>query len=349
MVVRAPGRSLLLFILPILLLFVSSRSPVLQAAEQGRFLGAMETVYPGWFQESFLDLREDIAEAASEGRRVVIFFHQDGCPYCNLLVERNLSQKDIQDTMKQKFAVIELNMFGDREVTALDGRLLTEKAFAAGLKVQFTPTLLFFDERGRVVLRLNGYVSPQKFKVALDYVSSHGDNKGSYREYLALNRPPEPEGALAREDFFLSPPFDLSSRRGRPLILLFEQSQCPDCDRLHQEVLSDPEIGALLKRYDAVQLDMWSGTALKTPDGRKLTAREWAGELGVIFAPTFILLGPDGSEIIRSEAVFKRFHTASILDYGLDGHYLRQPNFQRFLSARAEHIREQGRDVDIWK
>ena len=44
---------------------------------------------PAWFAPSFLDIREDLAEAAKEGRRLMVYFHQDGCPYCKRLVEVN--------------------------------------------------------------------------------------------------------------------------------------------------------------------------------------------------------------------------------------------------------------------
>lgn len=320
-----------------------------QAAEKGRFLGAKETVYPDWFKESFLDLREDIREAADRGRRVVIFFHQDGCPYCNLMVERNLSQKEISDLLQQKMEVIEINMFGDREVTGLNGQTTTEKAFAAAMRVQFTPTLLFFDEGGRVILRLNGYLPPQNFKLALDYVTGRKEETIFYRDYLVQNRPAEPEGALNHQTFFMLPPFDLEKRAGRPLIVLFEQIQCPNCDRLHRELLSDPAIRALLGHYDVVQLDMWSSTPLVTANGERTDARAWARQLNVNFAPTLILFDSEGKEIIRSEAMFKRFHTESLLDYGRNDAYRKEPSFQRFLSARSERIREQGRDVDIWR
>ena len=44
----------------------------LQASETdskpGEFLGAMDTVYPDWFKVSFLELEEDVAEAAAEGK-----------------------------------------------------------------------------------------------------------------------------------------------------------------------------------------------------------------------------------------------------------------------------------------
>lgn len=331
-------------LLSLLLLF-----PALQIEAKGSFSGAVETVYPAWFKESFLNLAEDVAEAAADGRRLLLFFYQNGCPYCNLLVERNLSQRDIEETLRGNMQVVTINMFGDREVVALDGRSLTEKEFAADLRVQFTPTLLFFDERGAVVLRLNGYIPPQQFKLALDYVAGRMESGISYADYLAANRPAAPNGALISEDYFQAPPYLLNVREAKPLAVFFEQVQCPDCDRLHTEVLHDDEIKTLLSAYDVVQLDMWSRTPLITPAGERTDARSWARSLNVNFAPTFILFNTDGSEVIRSEAMFKRFHTASMLDYCLSGAYLQEPSFQRFISARSEHIREQGRDVDIWK
>lgn len=328
---------ILLFVFPV---------PHSQAA-QGRFFGAKETVYPAWFKQSFLDLQEDVAEARDNDRRLLIFFHQDGCPYCNMLVERNLSQRDIEQTLRDKLDVVAINMFGDRELTTFDGRSLTEKEFALEMRVQFTPTLLFFDESSQVVLRLNGYIPPQKFKLALDYVSDRLESSIGYHDYLAAKRPPTPLGELNKESYFQAPPFLLNSREAKPLAVFFEQIQCPDCDRLHKEVLNDDEIRALLAGYDVVQLDMWSQTPLITPQGERSDARSWARALSVSFAPTFVLFDASGNEVIRSEALFKRFHTASMLDYCLSGAFLDEPSFQRFLSARSEHIREQGRDVDL--
>ena len=51
----------------------------------GDFHGAVEAPHPGWFKESFLDFREDIAEASVEGKRLLLYFWQRGCPYCCLL------------------------------------------------------------------------------------------------------------------------------------------------------------------------------------------------------------------------------------------------------------------------
>jgi thioredoxin-related protein len=37
---------------------------------------------PAWFAASFLDFRDEVAEAARAGKRVMIYLGQDGCPYC---------------------------------------------------------------------------------------------------------------------------------------------------------------------------------------------------------------------------------------------------------------------------
>ena len=50
--------------------------------EPGVMLGAKTAETPHWFKESFLEFEEDVAEAAADGKRVMIFFHQEGCPYC---------------------------------------------------------------------------------------------------------------------------------------------------------------------------------------------------------------------------------------------------------------------------
>lgn len=317
--------------------------------EEGAFLGAKETVYPDWFKESFLDFGADIQEAADEGKRVMIFFHQQGCPYCNLMVERNLSQRDISETMQANLDVIELNMWGDREVIGLDGVETIEKDFASALRVQFTPTILAFDEQGRVILRLNGYIPPQNFKLALDYVIQHKEQASSYRSFLASQRPIKPSGTLNEQPFFIKPPYDLRRNGDKPLAVFFEQVQCPNCDLVHREVLSDGDVRAQIERFDVVQLDMWSSEMIVTPDNRKITARSWAKELGVAFAPTVVLFNSSGEEVIRSEAYFKRFHTASIFDYVVSEGYRKEPSFQRYISERAEHIRATGKDVDIWR
>lgn len=318
---------------------------------KGAYLGGRATEYPAWFKDSFLDLKADIAEAKRGNKRVVLLFTQDNCPYCNLLVERNLAQREIEATLKARFEVIALNLWGDREVTGLDGQTYTEKAFGAASKVQFTPTLLFFDETGKVVLRLNGYTPPARFKAALDWVADHGEGKLPFRDYVAgLEQAESGSGELIPEGFLMKTTnLPRRGKTARPLAVFFEQKDCPDCLTLHQRVLADPEVRRQLTRFDNVQLDMWSRSEIVTPGGEKMAIRDWAKKLDVKYAPAIVLFDSSGREVIRWEAGFRVFHTAGMLDYVASAQDRVEPSFQRFLSARAEKLREYGRDVNIWR
>lgn len=342
------GHAFLKWITCVLIVFAGFANA---AEKQGAYYGGKATEYPAWFKESFLNLKDDIAEAQSHNKRVMILFTQDNCPYCHALVERNLSQQDIETYLRKNFDVIAINMWGDREVVALDHQRTTEKQFAASLKVQYTPSILFLDEAGQTVLRLNGFIPPARFKTALEFVAQGKEKETSYRDYVAAHQPPESGGELIDESFFRRPPFDLTRKGGkaRPVAVFFEQRDCPSCAELHARVLPDKETRNIIAQFDTIQLNMWSGTPLITPQGKTTTAREWAKELDIKYAPSIVVFNEKGKEIIRSEAFFKLFHTQGIFTYVLSGAYLKEPSFQRYLSARAEHFREQGRDVDIWR
>lgn len=310
--------------------------------------GAAE--YPAWFKNSFLDFRDDVKDAAAHNKRLVLFFYQDGCPYCKKLLEVNLAQKNIADTLRSRFDVVTVNLWGDREVTDVDGAQMIEKKFADKMKVMYTPTILFFDEQAKVVLRVNGYYEPHKFLAALNYVADKHESEGSFRDYFAKLNPPPPTGTLHRQPFLVPPPHELTrvKRPGaKPLLVLFEQQQCPSCDELHDEVFKRKETLEQIARYDVVQLDMWSNTPVTTPDGRSLSASAWAKELDVKYAPSLLFFDASGKEVIRTEGYLKAFHNQSVMDYVASGAYKTEPSFQRYIEWRAEKIREKGGKINI--
>src|ERR1700730_10336868 len=89
---------------------------------------------PPWFANTFLDLREDIAEATRTGRRLMVYFGQDACPYCKQLMTTNFSQRRIVEKTRQHFVALAVNMWGDRVVTCFVGRLRPEKRSRPGPK-----------------------------------------------------------------------------------------------------------------------------------------------------------------------------------------------------------------------
>lgn len=99
-----------------------------------------------WFTITFRDMAEDIAQAKTEGKRLAITIEQRGCIYCRQMHEKLLADPEVADYIREHFMVVQYNMFGDEEVTDLDGEVLTEKTAARKWGYVFTPTIVFLPE-----------------------------------------------------------------------------------------------------------------------------------------------------------------------------------------------------------
>ncbi len=306
---------------------------------------------PDWLKQSFLDIREDIAEAAAANKRLMLYFYQDGCPYCAKLLRENLADRSTAELTRAHFDVVAINLWGDREVTDLAGEPTTEKQLGAALRVQFTPTILLLDESGKEVLRINGYFPPHRFKTALQYVAERREQAGeSFTDYLTRLAPVQASGKLHEMPGFLTAPVRLADHRAsskRPLVVMMEQPVCKDCDELHEDILRREPVIYSLSAFDGVILDMGSGEIIQTPDGRELPIRDWASELGIKYTPRLILFDPTGREVFRTEGYFKAFHIHGALDYVATGAYAWEPSFQRYLAARRERLAEHGLEIDL--
>ncbi len=99
-----------------------------------------------WFATTFRDIKEDMATARAEGKRLALIFEQRGCIYCRQIHEQVLVDPEVRDFIKDNYMVVQYNLYGDEEVTDLDGEALTEKTAARKWRVTFTPTIFFMPE-----------------------------------------------------------------------------------------------------------------------------------------------------------------------------------------------------------
>lgn len=100
-----------------------------------------------WFSITFKDITEDLDAANENNKRLVMFFEQRGCIYCQQIHEQVLSDPEVKDFISRNFMVVQYNLYGDEEVTDFDGDSLSEKKAARKWGVLFTPTILFMPEK----------------------------------------------------------------------------------------------------------------------------------------------------------------------------------------------------------
>lgn len=305
---------------------------------------------PEWFKNSFLDLNEDIGEAREAGKKLIVFFYQDGCPYCKKLLDDSFSQKNIADKTRKYFDLVAVNMWGDNELVFRKDTY-TEKSFSEAAKVMYTPTIIFFDEKGKIVLRVNGYYQPAKFEAALDFVGLNKFKAQKFSEYLAEVSPRKAAGKLHKSVATVDQPYQFRQvlKKGKPLVVMFEQKQCPACDELHLDTLERDQSKKLLQAFEVAVVDMWSDESIIKPDGGRTRMSSWAKQLDIQYAPSMVFFDRHGKDVFRIEGYLKSFHVQSVLEYVAQEAYKKQSNFQRWIDDRAHRLRAEGIEVDLMK
>jgi len=98
---------------------------------------------PAWFRVTFKDVQEDYADAAAEGKRLLLIVEQRGCLYCTEMHETTFKDPRVQAMLEEDYFPVQINLHGDVEIIDADGYVLSEKAATRRWGVLFTPTMIF--------------------------------------------------------------------------------------------------------------------------------------------------------------------------------------------------------------
>ena len=150
-----------------------------------------------WFLSSFLDLREDLETAASDGKRLAIMWELRGCPYCRETHLVNFAEQEITSYIRANFEVLQLNLIGSRKAIDFDRQELSEKDLAQKYAIRFTPTFQFFPPIPPVSIRRSrrparwrapGYLKPAHFLAMFRFVREQAYERGTFRDFLGATR-----------------------------------------------------------------------------------------------------------------------------------------------------------------
>ena len=309
--------------------------------EAGRYVVSRDA--PDWFKASFLDFGEDVAEAAAADKRVMIYFGQDGCPYCKKLHEDSFKDAETVRFVTSRFDSVAVNMFGDLEAVWTDGDdSFSEKTLSAKLGIQFTPTLLFLDEEGAEVARVAGYQPPERLRAVLDYVAGRLERQGVSLESHMRERSRKSAGLAAPLPESFARANGALGKAGRRTAVLVSQGGCAICAEWRDYFSENDSEWA--RRFRLVGVDRFGGAAASGA----MSESEWAREMDVTFVPALIFLDAEGDEFFRVDGYLRAFHLDSALDYAAAGAAKTEPEFQRFLQRRADEMRDDGKEVKIW-
>jgi len=312
---------------------------------QGKLSGGVAHSMPSYFKDSFLDISEDVAEAAKNNKHLMIFVDLSGCPYCAKMLKESFESEPIKSYIIKHFDVIHISMNGNREVTWDEDTIYTEREFVRKLKIYFSPTIFFLDGDKNIVARVNGYRSPQDFLNILKFVSGKYYKKYSLEEYLqTLNKK---NIYKFRQNSIFKKITDLSKIK-TPLMVIFEDNSCSLCDFYHDKIFSNQEVKKEMKKFTIVRFDANSNKSIITPEGKKSTPKEWVKELDFDFRPG-ILLYNDGELISKVDALLFSFHLKELFRYVSRKYYEKYNGYLTYLKIRQKELLKKGVDINISK
>jgi thioredoxin-related protein len=299
--------------------------------------------YPDWFNENpFNDLPEILNESSANNKKgLFILFTTEGCSYCDRFIRESLGDSAIAIIMQDNFESIGLEIFDDAEITTTSGMAKSVKEFASDVKVQFSPTLLFYDNNGNRILRITGYKSPDKFSKILSYVVGDHHRSLSFRDYLlvekqraATSRPGINNAGLTANRVFAKPPYLLDRSKkpsSKPLLVVFEGSNCIECKNFHANVFSSKDVIDKLHQFEVVRLNARDDkTAIISPDGKTITPASWYHDSAFTQIPAMLFFDEDGNEVLKTDALVLKQRMINSLDYVQTRSYEKGWSYQRY-------------------
>ncbi|WP_456417184.1 thioredoxin family protein [Thiolapillus sp.] len=125
-------------------------------------------------EEFFLPPPHNLDRSRFPGERpLAVFFEAGNCHACDILHTQPLRQPAILELL-EAFEAVQLNMYSAEPVITPDGRKTSARRWAESLGIFYAPTLVFFDENGREIIRVDSVVHFFRLRNVLNYILAKG-------------------------------------------------------------------------------------------------------------------------------------------------------------------------------
>jgi len=106
-------------------------------------------------------------------RPLVVFFERRACHACDVLHSEPLEDSRLLELLTL-FDAVQLDLDADTPVITPDGTRTSAREWGRELEIHWAPTLVFFDERGREIIRIDSVVALNRLTNVANYVLTRG-------------------------------------------------------------------------------------------------------------------------------------------------------------------------------
>ena len=118
-----------------------------------------------------VDIDQLSLQAKKENKHLLLFFHKNGCGFCEKMLYATLNDNAIEDTIDEYFIFVDIGI--DDEGSILHHDFSGSKyGYAKSLEIGFYPTVGFVDGNNSIVYGAIGYRDIEIFSLLLQYIYS---------------------------------------------------------------------------------------------------------------------------------------------------------------------------------
>lgn len=129
-----------------------------------------------------INIDKIIKNAHNSNKDVILYLHRIGCSYCNSMQEFTLEDETIDEYLKERYEIIQVNVSLKDSIT-YKGKKSGGICLAKNIGYDFYPSALFLNKDADIEYASVGYKNESEFLVILNYVRDDFYKEMSLREY----------------------------------------------------------------------------------------------------------------------------------------------------------------------
>ncbi|MCF8480918.1 MAG: thioredoxin family protein [Rhodospirillum sp.] len=169
------------------------------------------------------------------------------------------------------------------------------------------------------------------------------------------------EDGLHKEDWFaltfkdVGEDIKAAKESNKRLVLVFEQRGCIYCAKMHETLLTDPEVSDFIKaNFIVVQYNLFGDEEVVDIDGEVLTEKTAARKWGVVFTPTLLFMPEMAPEegsassvaVATMPGAFGKWTFLNMFRWVQEKGYDGEEHFQKYHARVIAELRAAGKLVD---
>lgn len=166
------------------------------------------------------------------------------------------------------------------------------------------------------------------------------------------------EDGLHKEPWFsltfkdIAEDIQAANDQGKRLVLVVEQRGCIYCKKMHEELLTDPEVRDYIKdNFMVVQYNMFGDEEVTDTDGQVLPEKQMVAKWGYLFTPTLVFMPeevPEGKSAAQAAVAtmpgaFGKWTFLNMFRWVREKGYQTDEPFQKYHARMIEKLRAEGR------